>query len=72
MAKKIYTEKEFKERLEKEIHAYWERQEERERQNRLYRRIEELEERLYRLEHKGESEQRVGECVCCESTRPIR
>lgn len=69
MARKIYTQEQFEKRLSEEINKFYERQEERERNERLYRRMEALEERLYRLEHKGESEQRVGECVCAN---PIR
>ena len=63
MARKIYTQEQFEKILNEEINKFYERQEEHERQARLYRRIDALEERVYKLEHNGESEHVKCECT---------
>lgn len=62
MARKIYTQEQFENKLREEMEKAYQRRYEEERIDNLYRRMRELEERIYKLEGHPQ-EAKPCECV---------
>ena len=63
MARKIYTQEQLEQRVRDALEKEYQRRYEEERIEIIYRRMRELEERLWNLEHPNETRNECCECV---------